>query len=200
MKKHILTYLLFAVTLLGSAIMLSGCENTLINHTTNSSVQSFPSQTATADPTNPTSPSGDNIRWSMEAMLVTADGQLISNGTMRIEGNIVKQEDTQDLLLLNLILPSTLDYRYTDHSQSETGCFLKETDLPYYVSTDYCYSITDNAPVLYFFALDAEKGYFIMQWENLPGQYLIACRDGEVDPAVILAHFQGFLDRYAFEH
>ena len=148
----------------------------------------------------PSEPKDMKVDWTMDTKMVHGDGQLISNGTMMIEGSIVKQEDANDLLLLNISLPGTVHYLFTDHTQSNEGFFIMETELPYYFSMGYCYSILDNEPVFSQFALDTEMGYVIMDWKNLPGQYLIASRDGEVDPAVILAHFQGFIDRYAFEH
>jgi hypothetical protein len=128
--------------------------------------------------------------------MVTSGGRLISNGTMRIEGNIVKHEGSNDLLLLKLSLPSTLHYSFTDHTLDEEGFHSIPTELPYYVCMEYCYSSLDSAHIFSCFAIDAEMGYFIAQWKNLPGQFLIASRDGEADPALIRAHFQGFLDLF----
>lgn len=146
----------------------------------------------------PSEPKDVKVDWTMDTKMVHRDGQIIGNGTMIMEGSIIKQEDANDLLLLNLTLPNTVQYRFTDHTQDDEGFFIMETELPYYVSMGYCYSILENAPVFSHFALDAEMGYLIIEWENLPGQYLIASRDGDADPATILAHFQDFIDTYSF--
>ena len=139
------------------------------------------------------------INWAMDGMMVDAQGNVISNGSLAVNGRIEKSENSDDNIYLYFTLPQTLHYILDERVEEQMPYRpAYQDEFSFYVCSAYCYSTKDNRPVAFMFALDVEAGYLIMQWENLPGQFLITSRDGTPDPQQIMNHFQTFLDKYAF--
>lgn len=135
------------------------------------------------------------VNWQMNGTLVTADGTLEETMELSIVGKIHKDPDERDILTLDITLPDDFPYSFKGRDIPRFYSSSDEIDeFPYYVCSGFCYGKAQNEPVLCTFAFDEEKGWAIFWWLDNPGQYLIASRDTDADPAAILAHFQGFID------
>ena len=113
-----------------------------------------------------------------------------------VNGTIDDNYPEEDIA--NLAIRFSDDYRYRFDDTELSTNNRKYDNLSYYVFSVYTYDSYSNAPCWACFAVDVEKQYMIMQWDDRTGQFLVAAQDPDISPEEILKHFQGFIDMYSF--
>ncbi len=133
------------------------------------------------------------VDWTMQAYLVSADGNVVETTEISIAGRIKDRTDKRDSLWLGFTMPDSFQYPLSAKGETENYNLDKDGHLPYYVCHEYFFNQHTASFFSAYYAIDTQKEYFIAYWDDGSGQCLVAST-GEVDPQVILAHFQTFID------
>lgn len=136
------------------------------------------------------------IDWTMDAKVVDGTGRLISNGTVTICGDITKNLESADRIVLEIIFPPTLPYIVMPKDYTEYFDFSNGFYGSYYICKAAAYDRIENAPEFIRFALDVEAQCALFILPEITDQYLVCSTAADVNVEEVMAHFQKFLDDY----
>ncbi len=137
--------------------------------------------------------SGTKVGWSGNGTYISADGKSRETLDFSFSGTMKNQAGKELFYVKAFDLPSS--FPFTVPAEQELSQMGSPYDaLPYFVGSAYGYDHEGNEPAFFKMALDEQKGYILIVWDNMPDSYFVASRDSNVDPQVILDHFQDFLN------
>ena len=186
------------IALISIASILVGCVITEPSNGTMDTTAVVPVPSST--PTVSTNTGPYQADWSINGTIVLADGTVVESIRLTVQGTIQAQVDNYALLFLDIILPS--DFRYFFKMPSNGGYISVKRQydsLGYYVCSTYCYDKAKNEPIATSFAVDPEKEYMIMHWDDGSGRYLVASANPDVTATEILTHFEDFVKLYSWK-
>lgn len=152
-----------------------------------------------AVPNRPLMEASFTVDYTMQAALITADGEVKETLQVTVQGNIYGDRDKQPRMELAISTPDSFRYRYHAPNEGTATSISGVYDtLPYYVWLGYSYDTLADSAVFSSCAMSVEKEFLIMDWDDGESLYLVAATDPSVDFVSILEWFKGYLDLYAF--
>ena len=139
------------------------------------------------------------IDYTMQAALITADGQVTESLQITVQGSIYGDKDKQPQLELAIVTPDSFRYRY--HTPDEgiaTSISGVYDDLPYYVWLVYGYDTKSDKAIFSSCAMSVEKEFLIIDWDDGEDLYLVAAADPTEDFASVLEYFEDYMKLYSF--
>ena len=139
-----------------------------------------------------------NINWTMQGYLVTADGQVQEELEFSAKGTILDYEgegERFDRIKLAFRFPDSFRYASDESAVEYLSDDTVRDFYSYFVSSGFSYDKSDNKSVALAFALDADKEYLIMQWDDDSDLYLVAAVD-QTQPTQLLEHFKMFVEEF----
>ena len=152
------------------------------------------------DPIQSTTPADNDISWSMEGTLLLADGTVAGNVPLSVTGTIQDQENGTAYLVLDIVPDDSFRYSFDPIPEPNGYVSINRPHAckDYYVCHSYCYDKQGDDLMWSVFAIDPEKGYIILTWEDGTGRYLVASADPNVDAKTVFDHFAEFREKFAF--
>ena len=139
------------------------------------------------------------VDYTMQAALITAEGEITETFEITVRGNIYGAKDLHCEMELSVLMPESFRYRYHTPNEGTATSFSGINDeLPYYVWWGYGYDAVANKPVMGSYAMSVEKEFLIMDWDDGQDLYLVAAADLNADFAAVLEYFDSYLALYSF--
>ncbi len=183
------------VMLCAASLLLAGCAR----EGWKGEIKINETPAATDAPTATGTPGSVEIDWTMRGAVVNSKGDFAGSVPVTIRGVIENNYPDEDKASLEIAFQNNFHIMCKEPEGGYTTNNRKTDGLAYPVFHAYGYDSYTNAPVFCGFAIDLEKAYFIMNWDDGSGQYLVASQNPDVTSEEILEHFQGFIEWYSYK-
>lgn len=138
----------------------------------------------------------NEIDWDMQGYLVSADGTIEDSVSMRVTGDMDK-EGSHTYFDIDILPENDFIYRFDTPEPDGYISTSQEGDpLPFCTFSSFSFHNANGATQT-FFAIDTEKEYMIIHWNDGTGRYLVAATDSDVTAQEILEYFRKFVDHYS---
>lgn len=137
------------------------------------------------------------IDWEMDAMLLNADGSLVSECRISLSGAMSGKDEENRELELHIQFPETFQYRINNPDEAGYTYLAGASDNGYYWLSGYSYDTGSNAAVRTEFAISPDREYAVFYFDDSTGRFLAASTDTNVDSDTILAYFHEFYEHYS---
>lgn len=145
----------------------------------------------TEDTTEPLTYTGikQDFPWSMQAVLVNDQGEVIEERTLEVEGYYFTDESDRERF--------HIEFWYTEDVQYDVEPFVPGEDDPfsYVLGTGMALRFRgDKTPECFYTGIDLENGCFIIDFNDEQDVYLMAYLAPDTDISLLWEHFQGFFE------
>ena len=165
--------------------VLSGCQTTPAPSpsTTPTTVPTETTEPTTVPTTVPSESTAPDNRWSMQAVWVDRQGNILETTELTAEVMIWTQDDGGTYYSINFSYPAEM-------GNGASGVIpADEQDGPY-----YCCSGSNNDMVAFYCAFDPDLESFIVDYDDEKDEYLIAYRSDDHTVSELWNHFQDFFN------
>ena len=136
---------------------------------------------------------GKRFRWDLQGYWVTADGTVRGQESFSISGSVKDQPDQlYDHVKMQYTFPSSQKFSFS----SDTGVFSSARTVhgvSYYGGATLSFSSDKNAYIPSIYAIDLDKEYVLLHFDDGSGLYFVAATDPNVEPSEILEHFSAII-------
>ena len=137
---------------------------------------------------------GKRFGWDLQGYWVTADGTVRAQESFSISGSVKDQPDQlYDHVKMQYTFPSSQKFSFS----SDTGVFSSARILhsvSYYGGATLSFSSDKNAFIMSMYAIDLDKEYVLLNFDDGSGLYFVAATDPNVEPSEILEHFSAVIE------
>lgn len=136
---------------------------------------------------------GKRFGWDLQGYWVTADGTVRGQESFSISGSVKDQPDQlYDHVKMKYTFPGSQKFSFS----SDTGVFSYARivyGVSYYGGASLSFSSDKNAFISSIYAIDLDKGYVLLNFDDGSGLYFVAATDPNVEPSEILEHFSAVI-------
>ena len=136
---------------------------------------------------------GKRFGWDLQGYWVTADGTVRGQESFSISGSVKDQPDQlYDHVKMQYTFPSSQKFSFS----SDTGVLSYARiayGVSYYGGASLSFSSDKNAYIPSIYAIDLDKGYVLLNFDDGSGLYFVAASDPNVEPSDILEHFSAII-------
>lgn len=136
----------------------------------------------------------DQIDWSMQAAVISLDGQIVETFSISVFGEIEKDPQERDTLRLNIRLPEDFNYMLPEEPTIFYSAAETVVSVPYYIcGGTYCLERASGDTALVELALSEQQEFMILYFPETPDTFLVASTNHNVKPEEILTYFDFFV-------
>lgn len=141
-----------------------------------------------------------HFSWNMQGVWVTADGLADDTVPFSAEGYVIdRPEDESDQVNMDYYFPGGSPYGSVSGTTGNVSYTQQFYNVDYFGCVAFSYDLSNEEMILVRYALDLDREYILLQWDDGSGRYLVAATDPDAEPTDIVAYFKEFVEGNPFD-